>query len=104
MSVCADGVGVAAFSSARLFLLHDHLQSLLVIQSRRFVGKEWSPCIDFSLARRSHFDDRSMVEAAGLGVAFHAKPDLAEIADATLYHSDLTALLALQGIAESEYA
>ena len=49
-------------------------------------------------------NDRSMVEAAGLGVAFHAKPALAEIADATLFHSDLTALLALQGIAESEYA
>jgi len=49
-------------------------------------------------------NDRSMVETAGLGVAFHAKPALAEIADTTLFHSDLTALLALQGIAESEYA
>ncbi len=49
-------------------------------------------------------NDRSMVEAAGLGVAYHAKQALADIADARLYHSDLTALLALQGIAESEYA
>ena len=49
-------------------------------------------------------NDRSMVEAAGLGVAYHAKQALADIADARLYHSDLTALLALQGIAQSEYA
>jgi phosphoserine phosphatase len=48
-------------------------------------------------------NDRSMVEAAGLGVAYHAKQALSDIADARLYHSDLTALLALQGIAESEY-
>jgi len=49
-------------------------------------------------------NDRSMVKAAGLGVAYHAKQALADIADARLYHSDLTALLALQGIPESEYA
>ncbi len=49
-------------------------------------------------------NDRSMIEAAGLGVAYHAKQALADIADARLYHSDLTALLSLQGIAESEYA
>ncbi len=49
-------------------------------------------------------NDRSMVEAAGLGVAYHAKQALADIADVRLYHSDLTALLALQGIDESEYA
>lgn len=49
-------------------------------------------------------NDRSMVEAAGLGVAYYAKPALAEIADATLVYSDLTALLALQGVSESEYA
>ena len=40
-----------------------------------------------------------MVEAAGLGVAYRAKPALADKANARLDHSDLTALLALQGIA-----
>lgn len=49
-------------------------------------------------------NDRSMVEAAGLGVAYHPKQALADVADARLYHSDLTALLALQGIGQSEYA
>lgn len=49
-------------------------------------------------------NDRSMVEAAGLGVAYCAKPALADIADARISHSDLTALLSLQGISQAEYA
>ncbi|MEE9454121.1 MAG: phosphoserine phosphatase SerB [Paracoccaceae bacterium] len=48
-------------------------------------------------------NDSAMVGAAGLGVAYRAKPVLAKIADARLEHSDLRALLALQGIAQSEY-
>ncbi len=44
-----------------------------------------------------------MVSAAGLGVAYHAKPALAAVANARIEHSDLTALLALQGIAEGEW-
>ena len=48
-------------------------------------------------------NDLDMVRAAGLGVAYHAKPTLAEAADARLDHSDLTALLALQGIPEAEW-
>ncbi len=49
-------------------------------------------------------NDRAMVEVAGLGVAYHAKPALAAVATAQLYHSDLTALLSLQGIPESKFA
>ena len=49
-------------------------------------------------------NDADMVQAAGLGVAYHAKPALAEVADARLDHSDLTALLALQGIPQAEWA
>ncbi len=48
-------------------------------------------------------NDLDMVCAAGLGVAYHAKPALAEAADARLEHSDLTAILALQGIAERDW-
>jgi phosphoserine phosphatase len=48
-------------------------------------------------------NDISMIEAAGLGVAFHAKPTLKESADATLDVSDLTAVLALQGIPDTEW-
>ena len=49
-------------------------------------------------------NDLAMVEAAGLGVAYKAKPALAEKADAVLAVSDLTALLSLQGIAEADFA
>ncbi|MCB1370194.1 MAG: HAD hydrolase family protein, partial [Rhodobacteraceae bacterium] len=48
-------------------------------------------------------NDLDMVVAAGLGVAYHAKAALAEWADARLAHSDLTALLALQGIPQAEW-
>ncbi len=48
-------------------------------------------------------NDLDMVRAAGLGVAYRAKPALAAAADARLAVSDLTALLALQGIAEEAW-
>lgn len=48
-------------------------------------------------------NDLDMVRAAGLGVAYRAKPALAVEADARLDHSDLTAILALQGIPETDW-
>jgi phosphoserine phosphatase len=42
-------------------------------------------------------NDLDMIQAAGLGVAFHAKPIVAEAAGARINHSDLTALLFAQG-------
>ncbi|QDL90698.1 phosphoserine phosphatase SerB [Paroceanicella profunda] len=49
-------------------------------------------------------NDLAMVELAGLGVAYKAKPALAEEADARITHGDLTALLSLQGIGAENYA
>ncbi|MCB1488062.1 MAG: phosphoserine phosphatase SerB [Bauldia sp.] len=48
-------------------------------------------------------NDIAMVEAAGLGVAYHAKPKLAAIADARIDHADLTALLYMQGYRRSDF-
>ncbi len=48
-------------------------------------------------------NDLAMLGRAGLGVAFHAKPAVAEVADARIDHGDLTALLYLQGITSSEF-
>jgi phosphoserine phosphatase len=48
-------------------------------------------------------NDLDMVTAAGLGVAWRAKPALAAAADARLERSDLAAILALQGVPESEW-
>jgi phosphoserine phosphatase len=58
---------------------------------------------DAVLAVGDGANDADMVQAAGLGVAYHAKPALDAVADAWLRHSDLTALLALQGIGEQEW-
>lgn len=44
-------------------------------------------------------NDLAMIGAAGLGVAYRAKAAVAAAADARLDHSDLTAVLRLQGIA-----
>jgi len=49
-------------------------------------------------------NDLPMLAAAGLGVAFRAKPKVAAAARARVDHSDLTALLYVQGIARSEFA
>lgn len=49
-------------------------------------------------------NDLAMLEAAGLGVAFHAKPVVAESADARIDHGDLTALLYLQGYRQEEFS
>ena len=48
-------------------------------------------------------NDIPMIEAAGLGVAYHAKPAAAAAADARIEHNDLTALLYAQGIPRSEW-
>ncbi|MEZ5773683.1 MAG: phosphoserine phosphatase SerB [Hyphomicrobiaceae bacterium] len=45
-------------------------------------------------------NDRAMIEAAGLGVAYRAKPVLRAVADVAIEHADLTALLYLQGYTE----
>lgn len=49
-------------------------------------------------------NDLAMLARAGLGVAFHAKPAVAAAAGARIDHSDLTALLYLQGIPKSDFA
>lgn len=48
-------------------------------------------------------NDLGMIEEAGLGVALHAKPVVAEAADARIDHGDLTSLLYLQGYKISEF-
>jgi phosphoserine phosphatase len=49
-------------------------------------------------------NDLAMIEAAGLGVAYHAKPKVAAAAHARIDHGDLTALLYCQGYARAAFA
>ena len=48
-------------------------------------------------------NDLPMLKAAGLGVAFHAKPAVAAEVSARVGHGDLTALLYLQGYSRDEF-
>ncbi|MDI1287897.1 MAG: phosphoserine phosphatase SerB [Reyranella sp.] len=49
-------------------------------------------------------NDLPMLQAAGLGVAFHAKPAVAAQVAARIDHGDLTALLYLQGYRRRDFA
>ena len=48
-------------------------------------------------------NDLAMIRAAGLGVAYHAKPIVAQAAAARIDHANLTALLYAQGIARRDW-
>jgi phosphoserine phosphatase len=60
--------------------------------------------LDFadSLAVGDGANDLAMIQRAGLGVAYHAKPVVAAAAAAAINHNDLTALLYLQGYSDDE--
>jgi len=60
--------------------------------------------LDFAetLAVGDGANDLAMIQRAGLGVAYHAKPVVAEAAGAAINHNDLTALLYLQGYKDDE--
>jgi phosphoserine phosphatase len=60
--------------------------------------------IDFaeSLAVGDGANDLALIQKAGLGVAYHAKPVVAAAAAAAIDHNDLIALLYLQGDSDNE--
>ncbi len=60
--------------------------------------------LEATLAVGDGANDLAMIRAAGLGVAYRAKPVVAAEADARLDHADLTALLYFQGYGAGEFA
>ena len=48
-------------------------------------------------------NDLAMLEAAGLGIAYRAKPKVAAAAHARIAHGDLTALLYAQGFRREDF-
>lgn len=66
-------------------------------------ARENNVALEETLAVGDGANDLSMLGRAGLGVAFHAKPAVAEAAHGRIDYGDLTALLYLQGIAQSEF-
>ena len=59
--------------------------------------------LEDALAVGDGANDLPMVKAAGLGVAYRAKPKVAAGADARVEHTDLTALLYAQGFARTDF-
>ena len=61
----------------------------------------WSP--EDAIAVGDGANDLGMLGLAGIGVALHAKPAVAEQCDVRVNHGDLTALLYLQGYSRDEF-
>ena len=57
---------------------------------------------DDALAVGDGANDLAMIQRAGLGVAYYAKPLVAVAAGASIQHGDLSGLLYLQGYSDSE--
>ncbi|HEV7371263.1 phosphoserine phosphatase SerB [Arenibaculum sp.] len=67
----------------------------------REAGRHHIPIAE-TLAVGDGANDLPMIQAAGLGVAYHAKPSVAAQARARIDHTDLTALLYAQGYRHDE--
>ena len=65
--------------------------------------KEKNILAEETLAVGDGANDLEMIKASGLGVAYYAKPIVAAEADASVNHTDLTALLYMQGYKKSEF-
>jgi phosphoserine phosphatase len=66
------------------------------------LAAELNVSVDETLAVGDGANDLPMLQAAGLGVAFHAKPAVAAASRWRVDHGDLTALLYAQGYREHE--
>ncbi|NWG25327.1 MAG: phosphoserine phosphatase SerB [Pseudorhodoplanes sp.] len=74
------------------------LATLLDLAARQGIG------LDETLAIGDGANDLAMLGAAGLGIAYHAKPAVAAAAHARIDHNDLSALLYVQGYRREEFA
>jgi phosphoserine phosphatase len=99
------------------------IANVLEIDGLALAGTVTKPIVDSSTKERALIDardrlgltaqetlaigdganDLAMIKLAGLGVAYHAKPIVAEAAGARIDRSDLTAVLYAQGIRRSDW-
>jgi phosphoserine phosphatase len=59
--------------------------------------------LELSMAVGDGANDIPMLQRAGLGIAYHAKPKAAQAADVAIRYNDLTALLYIQGISADQW-
>lgn len=122
---CLVSGGFTLFTSrvAALIGFDENRGNVLVVTDGRFDGTVAEPILgqdaklatlreltarfglqpDDTLVAGDGANDIPMIEAAGLGVAYHGKPKVAAAAAARIDHGDLTALLYLQGYRRGEF-
>jgi phosphoserine phosphatase len=103
---------------------HEHQANTLEIKDGRITGRVTEPILgreaklaalerlaaaravqaEETMAVGDGANDLAMIKAAGLGIAYHAKPLVAAEAGAVIQYGDLTALLYLQGYRREEFA
>jgi phosphoserine phosphatase len=103
---------------------HEHHANTLLLGDGKLLGTVGEPILDrdaklatlkrlaaqlgLSLAETvtvgDGANDLAMIQAAGLGIAYHAKPTVAAAARHRISHTDLTALLYAQGYHAAEFA
>ncbi len=66
-------------------------------------ASEYGIALERTLAVGDGANDLPMIQQAGLGVAYHAKPIVEEAAPARIRFNDLTALLYIQGVPQTEW-
>jgi phosphoserine phosphatase len=96
LEVGPDGM-LAGLVREPIFGREAKLHTLLDLRREHGIAK------DATLVAGDGANDLSMIQEAGLGVAYHAKPAVAEAAHARIDHGDLTALLYLQGYKREEF-
>src|SRR5436190_4511317 len=123
---CLISGGFTLFTSAVAAMLgfQEHRANELVVRDGTLTGEVKEPILGRAaklatlLELRESFDlddidtlavgdganDLDMIQAAGLGVAYHAKPAVAAAAAARIDYGDLTALLYAQGYRRDEFA
>ena len=113
--------GFTAFArpvAAEIGFAEVHANTLL-IEAGKLTGKVARPIVDAAAKRAALLaagtprpatlavgdgaNDIPMLQAAGLGIAYHAKPKAAAAAHAAVRHGDLTVLLRAQGYARRDW-
>jgi phosphoserine phosphatase len=96
-TLALDGDKLAGHVDEPIFGREQKRAVLIELRTRFGLGKA------DTLAGGDGANDLDMIAEAGLGVAFHAKPKVAEAAAARIDHGDLTALLYVQGYRREEF-
>jgi len=122
-ALVSGGFTVFTSAIAERIGFDEHRANTLLIDDGRFVGAVAEPILgrEAKLAALEELRDRmhlapsetmavgdgandlAMLQEAGVGIAYHAKPAVAAAAHVRIDHGDLTALLYMQGYGLSEF-